>query len=143
MTTPDNVIAVLQTWIGVPWRHQGRTRFGIDCAGLIAIAAIEIVGKEYVEQHDITNYARVPNQYDLVDKLELFCDRIDVTELKKGDIVAISDGPYPCHLGFISERYNSLYMIHSSARVRKVVEEPFSEFWRLKLSRCYRPRGYA
>lgn len=142
MATPDTVIAELRTWIGVPWRHQGRSRFGIDCAGLIAVAATEIVGAEMVKLHDKSNYARSPNQYDLVEALDLFCNRIDVTELRKGDIVAISDGPYPCHLAVITEQYNCLYMIHSSARLRKVAEEPFSDFWKAKLSRCYRPRDY-
>ena len=39
---PDAIIAAARAWLGVPWRHQGRTRQGVDCAGLVVL-----VGREF------------------------------------------------------------------------------------------------
>lgn len=30
-----DVIAIARSWLGVPFVHQGRSRLGVDCAGLI------------------------------------------------------------------------------------------------------------
>ena len=30
------IVAAARDWVGVPYRHQGRTRNGIDCIGLLA-----------------------------------------------------------------------------------------------------------
>jgi hypothetical protein len=114
----------------------------LDCVGLIAVLAREIEGAEFVAQYDRTDYGRRPTQYALTEALRPFCDLIAVGQLQEGDIVSLSDGPYPCHLGVIAMQQDQLYMIHSSARVRKVLEEPFGDFWRTRLSRCYSPRGY-
>jgi cell wall-associated NlpC family hydrolase len=34
---PNAIIAAARSWLGVPWRHQGRTRQGVDCAGLVVL----------------------------------------------------------------------------------------------------------
>ena len=34
---PSAIVAAARTWLGVPWRHQGRTRQGVDCAGLVVL----------------------------------------------------------------------------------------------------------
>ena len=47
-------VAELQTWQGVPSRHQGRSRAGIDCAGLV-LAGLHEQG---VETDAPANYHR-------------------------------------------------------------------------------------
>ncbi len=32
-------VAAARSWIGVPWAHQGRSRAGVDCIGLVVMAA--------------------------------------------------------------------------------------------------------
>ena len=32
--TRSEIIEFARSWVGVPWRHQGRTRNGIDCAAV-------------------------------------------------------------------------------------------------------------
>lgn len=142
MATRADAVRELRTWIGVPWRHQGRTRFGVDCVGLISVLAGVVRGPEFVAQYDRTDYGRKPTQYSLTEALAPFCDLIAVGQLQEGDVVSLADGPYPCHLGVLSMQQGQMYIIHSSARLRKVTEEPFGDFWRGRLSRCYSPRGY-
>lgn len=35
------LLAELYRWVGVPFRHQGRTRSGVDCAGLLLAGLAE------------------------------------------------------------------------------------------------------
>jgi cell wall-associated NlpC family hydrolase len=32
---PNDVIRTAREWLGVPFRHQGRSRHGVDCVGLV------------------------------------------------------------------------------------------------------------
>lgn len=143
MTTRNEVVTELRNWIGVPWRHQGRTRFGIDCIGLITVAAALIEGPEIVAQHDRQDYARRPAQYSFAGIFETFCDRIMLPAVQDGDILVFADGPYPCHAGVAATLGGERTLIHAAARLRKVSEEPLSAFWLAKLTHCYAPRGYA
>lgn len=40
--TPAAVCEHLRGWIGTPYRHQGRTRTGVDCGGVIETALREL-----------------------------------------------------------------------------------------------------
>jgi cell wall-associated NlpC family hydrolase len=45
-----------RTYMGVRWRHQGRDRRGLDCAGLV-VASLRGIGRAV---RDSTAYGRVP-----------------------------------------------------------------------------------
>lgn len=143
MTTRAEVITELRTWIGVPWRHQGRSRFGIDCIGLVTVAAAMIEGPDVVALHDRQDYARTPARYDFAGVFDVFCDRIMFDAVQDGDILVFADGPYPCHVAIAATLDGRRSMIHAAARLRKVSEELFTDFWRQKLTHCYTPRRYA
>jgi cell wall-associated NlpC family hydrolase len=49
-----DIVAAARTYLGVPWRHQGRTRAGLDCAGLIVMVARDLALSDY----DSTAYGR-------------------------------------------------------------------------------------
>ena len=44
---PDAIIAAARSWLGVPWRHQGRTRQGVHCAGLVVLVGRELGLADY------------------------------------------------------------------------------------------------
>ena len=57
MITPElriEIVEYARTWLGTKWRHQGRSKQGIDCIGLI-IRTAEEFGFQY---EDSTGYAR-------------------------------------------------------------------------------------
>ena len=142
MATRPEVIEELRTWINVPWRHQGRSRLGIDCIGLVTIAAAMIEGPAMVAKHDRRDYARRPTRYDLADAFDVFCDRITLADAQDGDVLVFADGPYPCHVGVAATKDGMRTVIHAAARLRKVKEEPLSDFWLTRLTHVYRPRNY-
>jgi cell wall-associated NlpC family hydrolase len=38
----DAIVAEARRWLGVPFVHQGRTRFGVDCIGLVICVRHEL-----------------------------------------------------------------------------------------------------
>ena len=42
VTTSDEVVREARTWVGVPFRHQGRSRSGVDCGGIIVVVLREL-----------------------------------------------------------------------------------------------------
>jgi hypothetical protein len=51
---PNAIIAAARSWLGVPWGHQGRTRQGVDCAGLVVLVGRGLGLADY----DTTAYGR-------------------------------------------------------------------------------------
>jgi len=129
-------IAEARSYIGTPWRHRGRSRFGIDCIGLIvnAVAAGGIV------MRDRRDYGREPWRDGLRGELvEHFGD--PVIDLQPGDVVLMrfEDHPEPGHVGLIADyAHGGLSLIHSYSRV-SVCEHRLDDAWRARIIEGFRP----
>lgn len=137
MITRQQIMDEARKWDGTPWRHQGRTERGIDCAGLI----VKVAHALGLSTFDTVAYQRTAQRQKL---LEYFAQEMDLqplTQLKPGDVVAFRDSAYPCHVGLISERHGELYLIHAYALRKRVIEEPLNDDWRKKWIAAYKFRG--
>ena len=66
--TRGEVLAEARSWLGVPYLHQGRSRLGVDCVGLLIMVARGIGISDY----DVSGYPRVPSS----DFLRAECERL-------------------------------------------------------------------
>jgi cell wall-associated NlpC family hydrolase len=107
---------------GVRFLHQGRSRFGADCLGLIAAGAAE-VGSSVFLSHLPINYGRDP-QAILMQKLESLTRRI---ELQPGALVTIKWplAEFASHAAIFTGRS----IIHSYQSNGKVVEHSYGKQW--------------
>ncbi len=123
MITPERqaVMDVARTWVGVPWRHQGRTREnGIDCVGLPLLIGMEL---GYMEEGSVpANYPRRPDST-MVPLFHKYLVRIKPNEEQIGDIVVFADGSHPCHCGILTTRPGIVTVVHAHAHDRRVIEE--------------------
>lgn len=118
--TRKDVVREVRSWLGIPWRHQGRTREGVDCAGLIVCVgvALGVPGAE----HDLRAYRASPDGRTLA----RLCRRAMVQRGKvnprPGDVVLLRPPPkaqtWPTHLGIIvggdgDAADDDLRMVHS------------------------------
>ncbi len=131
MPTRDQIVAEARTWIGVPWRHQGRDRVAIDCAGLLecvgnATGAINYIGpKDYRRQSQgmkfLRHFARAG------------CREKATSLAEDGDILVfiVEDGALPRHCGIRSTRNGVPSFVHSygAPNWRRVVEEALAGKW--------------
>lgn len=130
-----NIVEAARAYIGIPWRHRGRSRRGVDCAGLLILAVKDVEGIE-IESPD--RYGREPFN----NGLESYClkaadlvwsgekGQCTYDQLMVGDGVLMAPDARPRHLGIIGDHpLNRFSLIHadSSPGVRRVVEHGLND----------------
>ena len=133
----DAIVAEARTWLGVPWRHQGRSRAGVDCAGLVVLVARALE----LADHDSTAYGRRAQGQGFVEHFRGHMDGIAVTQAKPGDVLVFADQTYPCHCGFLTERLGRPHLLHAHATRRQVIEESYAGEWPAKIKFAFRFRS--
>jgi cell wall-associated NlpC family hydrolase len=125
--TADQLITAARSLKGIPWRHQGRTSSGVDCAGFIDLAT-KIAGhslETYFGKPAPTGYARTasPVLHELTarysEKINKACPGCLVLFKFEGD-------SYPRHYGIAT--YDG-YVIHANAKQCGVVEHGLRAPW--------------
>lgn len=126
----QEIITEARRHLGKPWRHRGRTPMGVDCIGLVCL-----VGDAFtIPYEDIEGYSRNPDGR-FVDHVKKFLIYRDPQVVAPGSVVILRDQHQPCHIGFISEKYDRFYLLHASLAKRAVVEEEWDGYWSTRL-RC-------
>ena len=130
--TPADFIAAARSYVGVPFRHQGRTRHGVDCIGLVVCAARDIG----ITLADRTDYARDPNG---LLPLEMARQFAPVESPQAGDILLMRFRGEPQHVAILAGET----LIHSYASIGRVVEHGLDAKWRRRIVAAYRLKEFA
>lgn len=131
-------MAEARSWLGVPWAHQGRTRLGIDCAGLVIMVARGLGISEY----DTTNYQRRTNGHGFLEHFRANMDQRPVADARPGDVLLFRDKQFPCHSAIVALRDGVPTIVHAHALRRMVVEEPLGQGdWLERRVVCFGYRG--
>lgn len=128
-----DIVEAARTYLGVPWIHQGRSRAGLDCAGLIVRVAQDLGLSDF----DVGGYSRQPDGATLRRHLQHAAVRVLAHEL--GDILLIRFVRYPQHLAIRTERG----MIHTYAQAGRVVEHRLDSVWAGRIVDVYAYPGIA
>ena len=133
----EEVVEEARSWIGTRWRHQGRTRHGIDCAGLVIVVA----QKFGLQDTNPVDYPRRTSGDKFVTYFRA-AGMVDIpySERRPGDVVLVQDHGLPCHCGFFSIKRGVDHYIHGYAIRRQVVEEPIAP-WLPKVTHVLRFPG--
>lgn len=130
---------IARDWIGTPFRHQGRTRHGIDCVGLLYVCCESLPAFAHYLQHDIPGYSREPHEGLLEAGLEAAFGR-PVFDLQAGDVVACAFPRAVRHVAIVGDHINGgLSLIHTWNAVGEVVEHNIDKRWLRRIRRIYRP----
>lgn len=115
-----------RSYMGTKWRHQGRSRMGVDCVGLVILSLADIG----VEVPDMQGYRRHPDP--------IFVEHIRNNSVPAfgplpGTLGIFRDGTQPCHVGIFATMHDQVSLIHAYAGTGKVMEEVFIHDWPRKL----------
>lgn len=138
--TRGDLADAARSLIGTPFHHQGRSRAGVDCAGLIVLAG-QLAG---IALPDTIAYGPIPNPAILLDKLQETADQIRACDLVPGDLVCIKwreqEGT---HVGIVTRcGADGLALFCHAYQARgAVVEDRLGHLWRKRLHSCWRLRG--
>lgn len=104
----DDIVNAAREWRGVPFMHQGRTRDGLDCIGLVLNVgwSLGFLPRSY----DVQGYERMPDG-----SLFAECDRllVRIPRLRYGCIAVMRFEQEPQHIGIVGEHKGHLTIIHA------------------------------
>jgi cell wall-associated NlpC family hydrolase len=108
----ERFLQELRRWEGVPFHHQGRNRFGIDCVGLAIVALAE----QGITVETPANYSRSAQGRALLDRIESSglvqrCEQL--LPIDAGDVLVFRVGDDPQHVAIA---LGDGWMIHSATR---------------------------
>ena len=130
MPTKIEIVSEAKSWIGTPFKHQGRIKgIGVDCVGLI----VGVAHAFQLTQFDYTNYSHTPDGFLMQQLLAKHLEVIPIQEAKAGDIVLMRFEAQPQHLAILSD-YG---MIHAYAQVRRCVEHRLDQLWQSRIVNAY------
>lgn len=133
MTTRQQVIETARSFLGCRWHHQGRSRAGIDCVGLV-IKTGHALG---LSDFDITDYSRQPDPVRMRALLGEHMDTIAAADAKPGDVLLMRFEKEPQHVAIVTD----IGIIHAYAQVRRVTEHRLDSIWRARIVGAYQFKG--
>ena len=133
----QKIILHSREWMHTKFRHQGRSKSGVDCIGLFSEVAKEIGRSIPIP----SNYTHHPDQKFLLDEMSRLFDKITKAEMQIGDLVLMrfmdDQQRIPCrHVAIVT----NLGVLHSSAQFKKVTEHGLDEEWMRKIEHVFRMR---
>ena len=134
----DDIIRTARSYLGVRFRHQGRSRNGIDCAGLIVSVGHDL-GLQ--READYTAYSHAPDGRTLHVLLARHFDVVPPGEMSLGDVVFMAFQEFPQHLGILADACRPFSLIHAYAPSRKVIEVRLDDEWEGRVRNIYRYRA--
>lgn len=144
MQKVDELIMEARTWVGTPFRHQGRVKgVGVDCANLV-LAVGEAAGVMapdwFARMRKYHGYRRTPDPTKMRAALEEFL--VEITDPRVGDVAWIEwSKDVPMHLAILADGKDRTMIIHAFAPLRKVIEHGFTEDWQAKVNSWWRYPG--
>ena len=138
MVTRQDIIIKAETFLDIPFVHQGRNRNGIDCAGLIELTADElgILPDNYISVRD---YAREPDE-----TMRLYLDknlkRKSINQRLPGSILffGYTKNRRGQHLAILTK--NNLF-VHGYSKQKCVCIGRLDDRWRKRLVGVYDYKG--
>lgn len=124
MIAGADIAAEARRWLSIPYVHQGRTRFGVDCAGLV-ICVRDAVESWPAGLLAVRNYARTPSDGVLMEVVSQHCTPLEAAE--EGCLLAIR-WPLHKHISHLA-LYAGGSIIHAYQRAGKVVETGYRAHW--------------
>lgn len=135
MATRADIVARARTYLGVPYHHQGRSEFGMDCVGLI-IAVARDLGFDEVAAADRSDY-RTGENPTLRPTLDRVFQAIPVPSARPGDVLLMTLLRIPQHVGIMTPTG----IIHGHMGVKCIVEHPMGPTWNRRVVAAYTFKG--
>jgi cell wall-associated NlpC family hydrolase len=138
MTTPcprDATIAAARGYLGVPWRHQGRQPWALDCLGLIVLS-LRAAGRTVIDRE---GYPRDPQHEGL--RAELHRQSGAPGEWVHSGIALMQwhGATEPSHVGLLINSGDHWRLIHSYSSPGCVVEHRIDAQWQPLIVEVYDP----
>ncbi len=128
MITADELVISARSLCGVPWKHRGRSINGLDCIGMVLLAARKAGLDLHLQTgvRDRRDYSRRA-QPEMLDIVRRACTQIERPEHGALLLFQFEGDEHPRHFGIFT---NAATLIHAECRTRKrVIEHGYRAQW--------------
>jgi len=137
--TREQVVAEARTWLGILFKHQGRSRSSVDCIGFPWCVARDLkllddIDLDSPKVKPYLGYGKAPIPSKFLGALREHLVQIELSEVLMADLILFRGKFYPNHLAIVTD-YG---IIHSSAERGKVVEHCMDDKIRKKRLYAFR-----
>lgn len=137
----EKIVELAREYKGTAFQHQARLKgIAIDCVGLLMCVAWELD----LEMDDCLAYAAQPDGTVLMQELQKRFIEIDKKDAKPGDILVFwisRHTRFAQHVAIQSEMFDTRYMIHTYAEIKKVTEHVIDERWDRRIVTAFKYPG--
>ncbi|HJT63066.1 MAG TPA: peptidase P60 [Burkholderiales bacterium] len=140
MVTRAALVAEARAWLGTPFAHQQGVRgVATDCVGVVA-GVPRALG--LYTDIAIAPYGAQPDEARMRTELETHLDCVAFRDLRPADLLWFRSDVRRRHLGIVTG-IDPVVFLHAFNRkdIARVVETRLDEFWRSRVSGCFRYRG--
>lgn len=131
----SKLVAAARRYLGVPFRHRGRTAAGLDCAGLVWLAYADLG----LKLPDVRIYGREPHRNGLEDAMVRALGEPVSRWPMAGDVLLMRFDKEPHHIGIAAEYpHGGLSLIHAYGTAGKVVEHRLDQTWQDRIVAVFR-----
>jgi cell wall-associated NlpC family hydrolase len=131
----DEIVTAARSYLGVPFRHQGRSRNGIDCLGLVLVVYNQVFGTS----HEILGYPRRPDAAEMRRQLREKLSAITPEQARAGDLAHLAYNGEATHLALLTTPEQIIHVLLTPPR--RVVEQRLSPELRDRVAGWYRLPG--
>ena len=124
-------------YIGLQFRHHGRTRDGVDCVGLIIICAQDCGYTGYTPNEEF-EYSKQPRTGQLRAVIERHLGKPINEPPQVNDVVLMTINNAEVHCGIITTHPHGIGIIHAYGSVKKVVYHRWTDEMEMNLADVYR-----
>ena len=129
-----DVVDVARGFLGVKYRHQGRSREGVDCIGLPVCVRAELG----LPPMDATGYAKRTVDSEMLDFCRANMVPVDRASLQPGDLLVQMTGQLR-HIAIVGDYPGGgLSIIHAHLPNKKVVECRLDDVFMKTVRGCFR-----
>lgn len=135
IVTGADVVAAARSFVGVRYRHQGRSRdHGVDCIGLPACVRAELG----LVTQDVTDYQRQATDESMLEWCRQYMVSVTRDALQPGDVLVMAFGP-DRHMAIVGDYpHGGFSIIHALLSNRRVVENRLAAADLARVRGCFR-----
>jgi cell wall-associated NlpC family hydrolase len=122
------IVEAARSFVGTPYRHQGHTKRGLDCIGLIIVVAEKFGFDTTIPR----GYSAQPQARQvLMGADKALWKPEDQSKIRPGDVAVFWGwmAAEPQHFTIIGETNSHLTVIHAYSKFMKVVEQGWNPVW--------------
>lgn len=129
VTDAAAVVAQARTWVGVPFRHQGRARTGVDCWGF-PVMVLRALGA-LPDGFDRADYPRHPHGDEIERTLSRYCTKLPAPV--PGALIAVRWSRQVAHVAVLTDTDTLIHCYERAPGGGAVIEHGFRGMWRGRL----------